>query len=80
MKKDTFKNSLYNKNLLLKESIKIIDLKDRFDQKLNPVENLFFKNDGHWNNGHKIIKCVQKCVKQLMHPYKSLNSYRNNYK
>ena len=56
-KKDTFKKIHYiTKNLLLKEGIKIIDLKDRFDQELNPVENLFFKNDGHWNNvGHKIV-------------------------
>ena len=59
-KKDTFKKIHYiTKNLLLKEGIKIIDLKDRFDQELNPVENLFFKNDGHWNNvGHKIAANV----------------------
>ena len=59
-KKDKFKKIHYmTKNLLLNEGLKIIDLKDSFDQTLNPIENLFFKNDGHWNNeGHKIVADV----------------------
>ena len=31
------------KNLLLKEGLKFIDLKDSFDQTLNPAESLFLK-------------------------------------